>query len=67
MAACLHGGNSGVVISVFEGDLIWHQLVMQAGFGQRFGGGESLINGVNDILDSSSDDTASSCRSRNQE
>ena len=66
MAACLHGGNSCVVISVFEGDLVWHQLIMKTGLCQCFSSGESLINGVNDTLDGGSDDAASSCGSRNQ-
>lgn len=58
VATRLHECNSRVVICILEGDLVGDKLVMKPWFGQRFGGSQSLVDDVDDILHRSGDDAA---------
>jgi hypothetical protein len=67
MPQVLHEGNRGVVIGILESNLVGHQLIMQTRFSQCFSSRETLVNRMNDVLDSGSDDATSACRSGDQE
>jgi hypothetical protein len=41
-----HEGDGGVVVGVFELDLVWDELVVEAGTGEGLGGGKVLVEDV---------------------
>ena len=61
MSQGLHERDRGVIIRVLERDLIRDQLIMETRLGQGFGSCHSLVNDVNDVLNSSSENAAPSC------
>lgn len=66
VSTALHKGDSRIIIGIFEGDLIWDQLIVQTRLCQSFRRCHPLVDDVNDVLDSCGDDTASSCGASDQ-
>ena len=67
MAKTFHESDRRVVIGILKGSKVRHELVMQTRFSQRLSSRETLIDRMYDILNSGSDDSASTCRSGEQE
>lgn len=67
MPTALHKRDSRIVIGILESGLVRDELVMQTRFGQGFCRSQALINDVDDVLHSGSDDIASTCSAGDQE
>lgn len=67
VSTVLHKRDSRIIVGVLEGGLIRNQLIMQTGLCQSFRCCHSLVDDMNDVLDSRGDDTAPSGGSGDQE
>jgi hypothetical protein len=67
MPEALHESNCRVIIGILKGCLVGNELIMQTRLSKRLGCAQLLVNGMNNILDCSRDDTTASGRASNQE
>lgn len=61
MAPAAHAGDGGVVEGVLEGDLVGHELVVEAGGGDGVYGGEVAVEEVPEDLGGGADDAGAAC------
>lgn len=67
MPEALHESNRRVIIGILKGCLVGNELIMQTRLSKRLSCAQLLVNGMNNILDCSRDDTTASSRASNQE